>query len=178
LVRGFFTTVTALLLVTVASGDCTPTGNHRYDVTSGVCYNGYEDSLSKTGYWNITWTDGHTNSLQPTGSGKCDWNSTCTGSFDSNQYCWPDFFQPVTTSGGEFTIHVRNYGTSIHQVEAGCIWPLTWKEVLCSITSEKDFSRSWTCPTNSDECEAQGYYWNFSSNTCNQDPPYDGGGGG
>src|SRR5436853_989806 len=162
LVRALFTTVTALLLVTVASGDCTPTGTWLSDVLNSSC--GYQNNLSKTTNWNIRWPDGHSNGLQPSGSGKCENNTNCVGSTTSTQYCWPDFYTPVATADGQFTIHVRNYTTIAHDVDCP-VWPFTWHEVLCSIISERDFSKSWTCPTNSDECEAQGYYCNFTNST-------------
>lgn len=71
LTRAFFTTITILLIVMVASGACTPTGTHLSDTTSGAC--GYLNSsnLSKTGFWNISWPDGHVNGLTITGSGQC-----------------------------------------------------------------------------------------------------------
>src|SRR5438093_12795090 len=116
LIRAFFTTLTALLLVTVTSGDCRPTGTWLGDTTSGACGSMTQSSLSKTSYWNISWPDGHAGALTPNGTGRCDWNSDCFGDFDGNQYCWPDFFQPVRTVAGEFTIHVRNY-TTTHQID-------------------------------------------------------------
>ncbi|HEY8223915.1 MAG TPA: hypothetical protein VIG25_01475 [Pyrinomonadaceae bacterium] len=170
LVRAFFATVTALLFVTVARGDCTPTGTFLSESDSGACGFMNQSDLYKTTYWNISWPDGHADALTANGFGGCDWNSDCFGSFDGNQYCWPDFFQPVTTSGGVFSILVRNYDTSSRQT-ACAVSPFMWKQVHCDIISETNFSKSWTCVANSEEeCEANGGYWNFTNNNCQQGP--------
>lgn len=168
LTRAFFTTVTALLLVTVTSGDCTPTGTVLHDNSSGACGYMNPSSLSKTVNWIIQWPDGHFTDLTASGSGGCDYSTDC---FDnpSNQYCWPDFYQPVRTADGAFSQLVRNYNTTTSQPD--CPIPIrTYKLVFCSVVSQTTFSKSWTCCYTLQQCRAAGQHWNFSNNTCNDDP--------
>src|SRR6185295_18125760 len=48
------------------------------DILSGACGYMSNSSLSKTSVWNISWPDGHGDTLSPSGSGKCDWRSDCS----------------------------------------------------------------------------------------------------
>ena len=173
--RVFFATVIALLLVTVTKGDCTPTGTqYQADSTSGACWDqSGPKGLSKTGYWNIRWPDGNTDSLRPTGSGGCDQATTCLQGWGNNQDCWPDFYQPVKSADGTFSIRVRSYTTERHWIDCP-IWPFQYSVIWCDISDDTTFSRPWTCRNPSDDeetCEAYGWYWNFATNDCSETPP-------
>ena len=73
LTRAFFITLTLLLTGTVTRGtvDCTPTGTHLQDTTSGSCPDLESHAVTdigKTGYWNISWPDGNFDGLTVTGN--------------------------------------------------------------------------------------------------------------
>lgn len=63
LTRAFFATITILLTVQISGGtDCTPTGTHLNDATTGQCSLDQMETtrvLTKKGNWNISWPDGH-----------------------------------------------------------------------------------------------------------------------
>lgn len=167
LTRAFFTTITILSIVTVTSGTCTPTGTWLSDTTTGAC--GYLNSgnLSKTGHWNISWPDGHVNGLTATGSGQCTWNSNCLEQYGST-YCWPDFHQPVATSAGAFGILVVNKVTGPELRDCGNLL-LSYRVVYCNVSSQTIFGKSWSCPTTSQSCYEAGYFWNFSTSSCQEE---------
>src|SRR5438045_453882 len=108
--------------MTLISADCMPTGTWLNDTTSGAC--GYLETkpLSKTSHWNITWPDGFFGGLSPSGSGQCTFRVTCDP-LETNQTtdCWPDFYPPVRTSTGGFSILVVNKVTQ--RVRHDCAVP-------------------------------------------------------
>jgi ribosomal protein L37E len=110
LTRALCIATTVFLTVTVTNGtDCTPYGNHLSDTTTGACGFGNNSTLTKKGLWYITWPDGAYDELTASGSGLCSWHTSCStlGSLNSI-YCWPDFYPPLTTSSGNFSILVVN----------------------------------------------------------------------
>jgi hypothetical protein len=79
----YFATISIFLTVPVTSQtDCTPTGTHLGDSTSGVCFGSGNNttSLSKTGNWNISWPDGYADGLTARGTGQCSSNFLVSGS--------------------------------------------------------------------------------------------------
>jgi hypothetical protein len=150
LTRAFFTVITIFLTATVTSStDCTPTGQHLNDSTSGVCVGQGNNTtaLSKTGHWNISWPDGHVDGLTATGSGQCSSNLPCEWFAVYGQtYCWPAFYPPVRTSAGGFSILVES---KVARVEShSCPFPPGgWdRRVYCDTSRETEFVKSHTCP--------------------------------
>lgn len=120
LTRALFIATTIFLTVPLTNGtDCTPTGTHLSDTTNGACGFGNFATLTKQSFWNINWPDGHLDALTASGGGSCDWQSRCENLpvLDSI-YCWPDFYPPLRTSTGGFSILVVN--KNIESVERRC----------------------------------------------------------
>jgi hypothetical protein len=61
----------------------------------------------------------------------------------------------VRTADGNFTIHVRKYTTLPRQLDCP-VWPFSWRAVFCSIQSERNFTKSWTCSGGDDESDDGG----------------------
>jgi len=120
LTRALFMATTIFLTVPVTKGtDCTPTGTHVSDTSNGACGFGNDDTISKSGFWNISWPDGHFDALKASGGGWCSWQSRCeTLPILDSIYCWPDFYPPLRTSTGGFSILVEN--KNIESVERRC----------------------------------------------------------
>ena len=138
--QALFATITVLLAVTVASADCTPTGTWLQDVTNSACGNWETKTLTKTSYWNISWPDGFFAGISPNGTGQCTFRAACNP-LDGSQKtdCWPDFYPPVKTSNGGFSILVVNKVTQ--RVRHDCeIPPFQWDQVFCNNNGE----RTWT----------------------------------
>jgi hypothetical protein len=110
LTRSLFIATTILLTVIIANGtDCTPIARLLRDETSGACGFGNSDWLSKDGYWYVTWPDGTYDEPIAHGGGRCSWQSRCeTLPMLDSIYCWPDFYPPVTTKWGDFSILIEN----------------------------------------------------------------------
>lgn len=109
LTRAFLITMTGLLTVSVISADCTPSGTWLRDVTDSACAAQETKTLNKTSYWNINWPDGFVGTLSPSGTGQCTNRAECNPlTTTSTSNCWPDFYQPVRTSSGGFSILVVN----------------------------------------------------------------------
>jgi len=155
----FFTTLTVFLGITVTSGDepaCTPTGTHQGDNTSGVCsgQGNNTTALTKTGNWNVSWPDGHQDSVQPKGSGQCSSNLPCEWFAAYGQtYCWPSFYPPVTSSAGGFSILVENKVANVGSY--ACPFPPGgWdRRVYCETSRETIFVTGHTCPEEGGGCE-------------------------
>jgi hypothetical protein len=172
LTRAFFTAITILLPVTVTSGtDCTPQGQWQADELSGAC--GYMNSstLSKKGHWNVTWPDGHADTLQPLGSGQCtyNWNCDLFAAYGTT-YCWPSFYQPVTTTSGGFSILVENKvtGPELHDCPNGLT---SERRVYCNISGQTTFEQSHQCAWGGGgECDMllcdPGYHWDSAQCCC------------
>lgn len=80
LTRAFFIAASIFLTVTLAKGNCTPTGTHLRDVTSGACsaFSGPQfNTLTKEGLWYIDWPDGAYDEVTARGVGLCSWQSSC-----------------------------------------------------------------------------------------------------
>jgi hypothetical protein len=81
LTRAFFATITILLTVQITGGtDCTPTGRHLSDTTTGQCslnHQGISSVLTKEGNWNISWPDGHSDGGTAKGTGQCSLGREC-----------------------------------------------------------------------------------------------------
>lgn len=154
-------TITVLLAVTVVSADCTPTGTWISDSTSTACGNLETKTLTKTSHWNISWPDGFGWALNPNGTGQCTFRAACNP-LDVSQRtdCWPDFYPPVRTSTGGFSILVVNKVTQ--RVRHDCeIPPFQWDQVFCNDNGE----RTWT-PEPPHSCPAPGTCGGSSSGGC------------
>lgn len=140
LTRAFFTTITVLLTAMVISADCTPTGTWLSDSSSSACSPLETRTLTKTSSWNISWPDGFAGGLSASGTGQCTFRAVCNP-LTTNQTtdCWPDFYPPIKTSSGGFSILVVNKVTQ--RVRKDCEVPLfVWDEVWCNNNGE----RTWT----------------------------------
>lgn len=149
LTRAFFATITIFVSVPVTTGtDCTPTGVHLGDTTTGVCsgQGNNTTALSKRGNWNISWPDGHADGLTATGSGQCSSNLPCEWFAVYGQtYCWPSFYPPVRTSAGGFSILVENKVANVES-HACSFPPGGWdRRVYCNTLGETIFVNSHTC---------------------------------
>ena len=146
LTRAVFVATTIFLTVRVTGGtDCTPTGTHLSDTTDGACGYMNSSSLSKHGYWNISWPDGYLDSLGPYGSGQCTWNSNCDLFSDyGTTYCWPLFYTPIANSSGEFSIRVDDRVTvpEIHDCPNGIS---SERRVYCNTSAQGTFEKDHTC---------------------------------
>ena len=161
LTRAFFITITVLLTVTIISAECTPTGTWLNDSTSSACGALETKSLSKTSNWKVTWPDGFAGTLSPSGSGQCTFRATCNP-LETNQTsdCWPDFYEPVRTSTGGFSILVVNKVTQ--RVRHDCAVPLfQWDQVFCNDNGE----RTWT-PDPPHSCPPPGTCGGSSAGGC------------
>ena len=137
LTRALFTTLTILLTVTVISADCTPTGTWLSDSTNSPCGSLETKTLTKISHWNISWPDGFLGALSPSGTGQCTYRAACNP-LTTNQTtnCWPDFYPPVKTSTGGFSILVVNKVTQ--RVRKDCeIPPFQWDQVFCNDNGER-----------------------------------------
>jgi hypothetical protein len=162
--RAFLATITIFLTVQVAgSTDCTPTGTHLNDTTTGQCAINEQVSivLTKKGHWNISWPDGHFDSWTVTGTGRCTWNRECGFHFGTGvTNCWPLFHPPATTSAGVFSIRVDNQMTVPES--RTCPDGITQaRDVFCEITGITVFEKPHTCSSGggggeSDECTQVG----------------------
>src|SRR5205085_2136822 len=171
LTRAFFATIAIFLTVPVARGiDCTPQGQWLADDVSGAC--GYMNSstLSKTGYWNVTWPDGYQFSLQPTGSGQCtyNWNCDLFAAYGTT-YCWPLFHQPVTLSTGGFSILVEDRVTApeMHDCSNGVT---TERRVYCNTSRQTVFTKGHTCGGGDGGCDFDLQFDGGGSNSCECNP--------
>jgi hypothetical protein len=67
--------------------DCTPTGTHLNDTTTGQCtvdhHQGLSAVLTKEGHWNISWPDGNVDGLTAKGTGRCSLGRECGQVFDN-----------------------------------------------------------------------------------------------
>lgn len=149
LTRTFFATIIIVFTLPVTFGtDCTPTGTHLSDSTSGVCFGEGNNptSLSKTGHWLINWPDGHIDGLSAKGTGQCSSNLPCEWFAVYGQtYCWPSFHPPVTTSAGGFSILVQNY---VARVESHpCPFPPggSDRRVYCDLSRETIVAKGHIC---------------------------------
>ena len=140
LTRTFFITMTVLLTVTIINADCTPTGTWLSDSLSATCAAFETKPLTKTSHWNISWPDGFVGGLSPSGTGQCTYRQVCNP-LTTNQTsdCWPDFYPPVRTSSGGFSILVVNKVTQ--RIRKDCEIPLfQWDQIFCNDSGE----RTWT----------------------------------
>ena len=137
LTRAFFIPITVFSTVTVISADCTPTGTWQRDVTDSACAALETKTLNKTSYWNITWPDGFVGSLNPSGTGQCTFRAECNpATTNGTTDCWPDFYPPVKTSSGGFSILVVNKVTE--RVRKDCaVPPFQWDQVFCNNSGER-----------------------------------------
>ena len=146
LTRALFIASTIFITVSVTSGtDCTPTGTHLSDATDGACGSGNSNIIIKEGFWNIAWPDGHLDALTARGGGMCSWQSRCETLPEIDSiYCWPDFYPPVMTSTGGFSILVEN--KNYESVERRCAVPL-FIEVrkTCIIDGQTTFTKNHLC---------------------------------
>ena len=146
LTRALFIATTIFLAVTVTNGnDCTPSGTHLRDDTSGACGSGNSSMLTKNGLWYISWPDGAYDELTAKGGGWCSWQSRCENlPILDSIYCWPDFYPPVRTETGDFSILVEN--KNIESVERRCGLSV-FVEVIktCVSAGQKTFEQSHTC---------------------------------
>jgi hypothetical protein len=161
LTRALFTTITVLLTVPAISADCTPTGTWLGDSTSSACAALETKSLSKLSRWNVSWPDGVVASLTPSGTGQCTFRVACNPlTTNLTTDCWPDFYQPVRTSSGGFSILVVNKVTQ--RVRHDCSVPtFQWDEVFCNDNGE----RTWT-PDPSHTCAIAGTCGGSSAGGC------------
>ena len=108
LTRALIATTIFFTVIVTNGADCTPTGTHLSDITTGACGFGNSNIISKQSFWNISWPNGQFDGLTASGGGWCSWQSRCdTFPALESIYCWPDFYPPVTTSTGGFTILVE-----------------------------------------------------------------------
>lgn len=169
--RAFFATLTVLLTVQITDAtDCTPTGTHLNDTTTGQCsvdtHQGLSAVLTKDGHWNISWPDGNVDGLTAKGTGRCSLGRECGNVFDNVvTNCWPLFHQPVTTPAGMFRIRVDNQITKTETRD--CPGPLLVRKlVFCEITETKFFEKPHICNSGGGsvpECLGAG-------ETCSDDP--------
>lgn len=148
LTRAFFTTVTVLLTVTVIRADCTPTGTWLNDSTSSACGNLETKTLTKSSFWNVSWPDGVLRAVTASGTGQCTFRAVCDPlNVSERTDCWPDFYPPVRTSTGGFSILVVNKVTQ--RVRHDCEIPLlVWDQVFCNDNGQTTWEPvpAHTCP--------------------------------
>jgi hypothetical protein len=149
LTHTFFATITIFLTALGTNGisDCTPTGTHLSDTTTGRCVMNEQVSsvLTKKGHWNITWPDGHVEGWTVTGTGRCTWNRECGFHFATGiTDCFPLFHPPVTTSSGVFRIRVDNQLT-VPEPRTCPDGVTTARDVFCEITETFVFEKPHTC---------------------------------
>jgi hypothetical protein len=169
LTRALCIATTVFLTVTVTNGtDCTPSGNHLSDTTTGACGFGNNSTLTKKGLWYITWPDGAYDELTASGSGLCSWHTSCStlGSLNSI-YCWPDFYPPLTTSSGNFSILVVN--KDIEEVTNRCgVSVFVETRKYCRDSGQKTWETNHSCTGAVDE--GCGFLLVENPNPCECDP--------
>lgn len=148
LTRAFLTATTIFLTAPFTSGtDCTPAGYNIMDTATGNCYGhspNYIGSLSKNSYWNIFWPDGFPGGLTASGSGQCGFNLFCDWFATYTEVsCWPNFYSPITTSAGWFSIVVENKVVDISS--PACSFGGYGRLVYCDVSSETIFANGHTC---------------------------------
>lgn len=154
---------------------CTPTGVNTAEVSSPCqAFIAEPTACSKNTTWDVRWPDQHTESMNPSGTGQCHNNWPCCASSIGTSECWPDFYQPVSSATGRFSILVVN---KVVRKEDVICWdnPLcisTNRRIYCEDAGRRDFFVKHVCtPTSREECEAAGWYWNFTNDTCQENPP-------
>ncbi|HEU4714820.1 MAG TPA: hypothetical protein VFS76_24885 [Pyrinomonadaceae bacterium] len=185
LTRAFCITIIVCLTVTGTRGDdCTPQGTQsQNDDTSGggICSGSssttpHEGPLSKTGHWNITWPDGHAETLTPTGSGKCTYQWPCgLNPYYDWTHCWPDFYPPQASSNGNFSVLVVNKITA-PEIRSCPSFPLfSTRVVFCVTNGQTNFAPdpAHRCnpPQDEEECNNFSWFWNPTNDTCQQEAP-------
>jgi len=169
LTRALFIATTIFLTVTVTNGtDCTPSGTHLSDTTTGACGFDNSSTLSKNGLWYINWPDGAYDELTAKGAGRCSWQSRCeTLPILDSIYCWPDFYPPIASSTGGFSILVVN--KEIEEVTRRCgVSVFVEVRKSCVDTGQKTWETNHSCTGAVDE--GCGFMLVENPNPCECDP--------
>jgi hypothetical protein len=170
--RALFTTITVLLIVTVTRGDCTPLGVLLSEQTNSACAALEEKTLTKQSQWSIHWPLSQSDTLTPSGTGKCTFRQTCNPlQSNATTDCWPEFHTPVVTSFGVFSILVVSKVTE--KIRKNCEIPLAqFDEVWCNDNGQFIFLKSRNCnPQNEEECNSMNWFWNPFSDSCQEEAP-------
>ena len=140
--------------------------------SSSACGAQETKTLTKQSQWNISWPNGHSDSVLPNGTGECTFRVVCNP-LTTNQTtnCWPEFHQPVATSDGFFGILVVN--KVAERIRHDCEIPLfQWDEISCNSGTQTMFVKTRSClPQNEDECTNLNWFWNPFSDTCQEESP-------
>ena len=113
-------------------------------------------SFGKTHTWHLYYTNGHDiPNLAITESATCEFN----------QGCYPDYYTPVWIGSNKTQWDEITYTTSWNNSFSACVPVSTathhYVPYYCAASEADD----------EDTCEANGWYWSFSNNTCGETPP-------
>ncbi len=163
--------VLVCLLQADALGDCRMTFEKGWpDLLSGDCLGSFivAQTLKKEVYWDIYMSNG--GPPDPAfslvnrfvnGKGQCF----------RGKACWPDFFTPSPPAylpgAALFEQRVKSYEAV---AEGGLGSP-----IHCHTIEDKFWSTVLPCPppVTQEQCESAGWFWSFTNNTCQSDPPPD-----
>jgi len=150
------------LLTRADTGGCTPSGQNAGDTINGCpTVTGSPTPISKTGNWTITWPDGYSDTLSPTGTGQCHNNWTCCSTTIGRTECWPLFYPPVETSDGNFSIRVLSQTADKQDDVCWNPCPSSTRRVYCNISKDETFPASHQCQGAG--CEPQMCDWPYHS---------------
>ena len=118
------------------------------DYPSGTaCVN---EGWTKRVGWRISWRDGHSEEHYVIDRGANNATAlSCTG-------CWPDFYAPFFEESG-------TSATWVQVTYAGSIG----SDGNCSTVST-GWRHTWSHTCSSEECQANNWYWNFTTGTCSE----------
>ena len=146
-----------LACVTRVSATCGDTQNQR---TPFETYGGHVDpacgTFTKSLHWKVYWLDsnlGRDVDPSDSGDGYLPLLSSCTR-------CWPAFYTPTFTENGMTAYWDQITSSGYYDNNYNCLQSAThhnWQGHTCSFSSQG-------------ECESNGYYWNFTNNTCQSSP--------
>ena len=128
----------------------------------------FPDKISKVEDNQLLFSDNRSESITVSGFGECG-----SPTFGEQKKCWPKFNDPVEQPCQNASSNCTRW----HQF-------VFWQGVNCGTfscscldTIPDEFNKEHTCTASSeeDECQANGWYWNFTNSTCQESPPSGGG---
>jgi hypothetical protein len=155
-----------ILLLTCAirtAASCGDTQNPRspYE-TYGGGVAPYCSSFTKTVYWTVYWLDSNLGrNVEITDGG-----DAYLPAFSSCSRCWPAFYTPAFTEVGMTATWDQLTSSGYYDNNHNCLQSSTHHNRqghTCSFSTKP-------------ECEAAGFYWNFTDEACQDTPPDNGGG--
>jgi hypothetical protein len=122
---------------------------------------GDTDTITYTKHWRIFWIDGYERH-----DAKVSEQGSCHGNFFTTTYCQPTFETPFWSTNSASTgiwnqrAKANSYDDATGQCDPNDLSVNNFHRHACQASGAE----------NQEECDAGGWYWNFSSGTCSDEP--------